>query len=89
MHIVEVARAMLNEKKMHYYFWAEAIANVVYIMNMTPTTTIHGMMLEEKYAGRKPNISHSKVFGYIAYLHVLDERRNKSDPKAKKCIFIG
>jgi hypothetical protein len=30
-----------------------------------------------------------RVFGYIAYVHVLDEKRSKLDPKAKKCIFIG
>jgi hypothetical protein len=29
------------------------------------------------------------VFGCIAYVHVLDEKRSKLDPKAKKCIFIG
>jgi hypothetical protein len=29
------------------------------------------------------------VFGCIAYVHVLDEKRSKLDPKAEKCIFIG
>ena len=35
-HIVEVTRAMLNEKKMPDYFQAEAIATTVYIMNKIP-----------------------------------------------------
>ena len=34
-------------------------------------------------------MSHLKVFGCIAYVHVLDELRTKLDPKAKKCVFIG
>ena len=80
---------MLNEKKMHDYFWTEAIATAVYIMNRTPTTAVHGMTPEEKYTGRKPDISHLKVFGCIAYVYIPDERRTKLDPKAKKCIFIG
>jgi hypothetical protein len=29
------------------------------------------------------------MFGYIAYVHVPDEKRSKLDPKADKCIFIG
>jgi hypothetical protein len=29
------------------------------------------------------------VFGYIAYMHVPNEKRSKLDPKAEKCIFIG
>ena len=44
---------MLNEKKMPDYFWAEAVATAVYIMNRTPTAAVHGMMPEEKYIGRK------------------------------------
>ena len=32
-HIVAIARAMLNEKKLPNYFWAEMVATVVYIMN--------------------------------------------------------
>jgi hypothetical protein len=29
----------------------------------------------------KPNVSHFRVFGYIAYEHVLHENRSKLDPK--------
>jgi hypothetical protein len=87
-HIAEIARAMLNEKNLPNYFWAEAIATAVYIMNRTPTTAVHGMTPEEKFTGKKPDVSHLKVFGCIAYVHVPDEKRSKLDPKAKKCIFI-
>jgi hypothetical protein len=58
-------------------------------MNRTPIATIHGMTLEKKFTGKKPDVSHLRVFGYIAYVHVPDEKRSKLDPKAKKCIFIG
>jgi len=88
-HITEITRAMLNEKNLPNYFWAEAVATVVYIMNRTPTATVHGMKLEEKFTGKKPNVSHLKVFGCIAYVHVPDEKRSKLDLKAEKCIFIG
>jgi hypothetical protein len=87
--IVEVARAMLNEKNLPNYFWAKAIATAIYIMNRTPTTAVHGMTPEEKFTGKKPNVSHLRMFDYIAYMHVLNEKRSKLDPKAKKCIFIG
>jgi hypothetical protein len=71
------------------YFWAEAIAIAMYIMNRTPTVVVHGMTPEEKFTGKKPYVSHLKVFGYIAYVHVPNEKRSKLDPKAEKCIFIG
>jgi len=87
-HIAEIARAVLNEKNLPNYFWAEAVATTVYIMNRTPTTTIHGMTPEKKFIGKKPDVSHLKVFGCITYVHVPDEKRSKLDPKAEKCIFI-
>jgi hypothetical protein len=31
------------------------------------------MTPEEKFTGKKPNVSHLRVFGYIAYVHVLDK----------------
>jgi len=64
-HIAEIARAMLNEKNLPNYFSAEAVATTVYIMNRTPTMIVHGMTPEEKYTGKKPNVSHLKVFGCI------------------------
>jgi hypothetical protein len=80
---------MLNEKNLPNYFWAEAIATVVFIMNRTPTSIVHGMTPEEKFIGKKLDVSHLRMFGCIAYVHVPDENRSKLDPKAKKCIFIG
>ncbi len=69
----------MNEKNLLDYFGAKTIATIVYIMNQTP---------KEKFTGKKLDVSHFRVFGYIIYVHVPDEKRSKLDPKAKKCIFI-
>ena len=47
------------------------------------------MTSEERFTGIKSDVSHLKVFGCIAYVHIPDELRTKLDPKAEKCIFIG
>ena len=47
------------------------------------------MTLEESFTGKKPDLSHLKVFGCLAYVHAPDELRSKLGPKAKKCVFIG
>jgi hypothetical protein len=80
---------MLNEKNLPNYFWAEAVATTIYIMNQTPTVIVHGMTPEEKFTCKKPYVSHFIVFGCIAYVHVPDEKRSKLDPKVEKSIFIG
>ncbi len=71
---------MLNEKNLPNYFWAEAVATTVYIMNRTPTVIVHGMTPKEKFTSKKPNVSHLRVFSCIAYVHVPDEKRSKLDP---------
>jgi transposase InsO family protein len=57
-HIAKITRAMLNEKNLPNYFWAEAVATIVYIMNRTPTMAIHGMTSEKKFTGKK-QMSHT------------------------------
>ena len=80
----------MAEKSMPHHYWAEVVNTAaVYIMNRTPTAAVHNVTPEEKYSGKKPDLSHLKVFGCIAYVHIPDELRTKLDPKAEKCIFVA
>ena len=79
----------MSEKNVPHTYWAEAVSIAVYIMNKTPTAAVHDVTPEEKFTSVKPDLSHLKVFGCIAYVHVPDELRTKLDPKAEKCVFIG
>jgi hypothetical protein len=50
------------------------------------------MTPEEKFTGKKPDVSHLRAFGCIAYIHVPNEKKSKLDPKAKiylHWIFLG
>jgi hypothetical protein len=44
---------------------------------------------QEVWTGKEPYLTHLKVFGYDAYVHVPKENRSKLDKKDEKCIFIG
>ena len=58
-------------------------------MNKSPTLTVQNMTPEEAWSGRKPTVDHFRIFGCIAYAHILDEKRRKLDNKREKCIFLG
>ena len=45
--------------------------------------------LEEMFTGKKPKVSHLKIFGYPVFIHICKEKRNKMDPSGKKGIFVG
>ena len=87
--ILNMARSMLKSKRMPKEFWAEAIACAVYLVNRSPTRSVYGKTPQEAWSGRKPGISHLRVFGSIAYGHVPDQTRAKLDDKSAKYIFIG
>ena len=70
-------------------FWAEAVCTAVMIRNRSPTVSLDNMTPYEYFYGRKPDVSHFKVFGCKAYMHVPKENRKKWDSKTKKCIFVG
>ncbi|GJR08472.1 retrovirus-related pol polyprotein from transposon TNT 1-94 [Tanacetum coccineum] len=44
---------------------------------------------QEAWNGMKPTISHLRVFGSIAYVHVPSQMRSKYDDKIEKHVFIG
>ena len=83
--LVEAARAMLEEKSMPKFYWAEAVQTVVYIQNRIGDK----VSSHELYFGLKPNLRHLRIFGSIAYVHVPDEKRKKLDPKLEKCILVS
>jgi hypothetical protein len=41
------------------------------------------------FTGKKPKVSHLKIFGCPVFIHIPKEKRNKLEPSGKKGIFVG
>eukprot|EP00253_Pinus_taeda_P027502 PITA_27502 len=50
---------------------------------------VKGKTPEEVWSGRKPKISHLKVFGSIAYVWIPAAKRSKLDSKSQKLMMTG
>ena len=87
--IVETARAMIHSSKLPIRLWAEACACAVYLLNRIQSSTRLGTTPFEQWFGRKPDVSHLKIFGSVAYLHIPKDERNKFDAKSEKYHLIG
>ncbi|RVW26239.1 Retrovirus-related Pol polyprotein from transposon TNT 1-94 [Vitis vinifera] len=87
--VVEMARSMMKAKNLSNHFWAEGVATAVYLLNISPTKAVLNRTPYEAWYGRKPWVSHLKVFGSVAYTLIDSHNRSKLDEKSVKCIFIG
>lgn len=38
---------------------------------------------------KKPNVTHFRVFGCLAYLHLAGQNKKKLDPKSESFVFVG
>ena len=60
-----------------------------YLVNRSPSSALEDKTPHEVWTGKKPSLSHLRVFGCDAYVHVPKEKRTKLDNKSERCIFIG
>ena len=89
--LMESARAMMAQAGLPEKYWAEAVSTAAYLKNRTPTRSVAEKKTPyEKWYGRKPNVSHLRVFGCMAYAYIPDAIRDgKLSKKAQKLRFIG
>lgn len=87
--LVEKARSMLDDSGLSRDLWAEAINTANYVKNRSPTKAVKHMTPEEAWTGKKPNISHLKIFGCKAMVHIPKSKRSKFDAKSEEKFFVG
>jgi len=44
---------------------------------------------EEAYSGKKPDLSHLRIFGANVYMHVMKDAKKKLELTAEVGIFVG
>lgn len=86
--IVERVRCMLVDAGLNKKFWAEAAVTTGYLLNRIPCRG-NSESPEERWTNEKQNLSHIKVFGCKAMVHVPKEKRRKLDAKSNECILMG
>jgi len=86
----ELARTLLNATDLSKYLWVDAVSTTCYVLNRVLIRPILKKTPYELFKGRKPNISHLKVFGCKCF--ILNNGKNnlgKFDPKADEGIILG
>nr|GEV23507.1 putative ribonuclease H-like domain-containing protein [Tanacetum cinerariifolium] len=87
------AGALIIESHVPKMFWPEALATSTYLLNRLPTKILKlktPLETLEEYTKIPPILTlQPKVFGCTVFVHIPKSYRDKLDPCAEKCVFVG
>ena len=87
--VMQATRCLLIAAELPPFFWAEALAAVIHVLNRCPTASLNGVTPYEKWYGKPPDISHLRVFGSLAYALKPSTMLKKLDARSSRYIFVG
>ena len=71
-------------------FWGDAVLTVQYIRNRVPTSTLPDNKTPfEVFFGKKPDLSHLRIWGCQCFVAIPSELRTKGGPRRFEGIFVG
>ena len=86
----EITRTLLSESNPPKYFWEDVVNTTCYVTNRVLMRPILKKTPYELCKGRKPKISHFKIFGCKCFiLNNGKDNLGKFDANANKGIFLG
>ena len=87
--IEEHITAMLAESRLPPSFLGQAVAAYIHIWNRCSTTSLDSKTPYELWHRKIPNVSHLRVWGCTAYVHIQKDKRTGIGSHMEKCVFIG
>jgi len=71
-------------------FWTEACATAVYLINRSLAKSLRYKTPYEIWSGKKPVLSHLKVFGCRVFAHIpKEQRRKKKTGRKGKTVYFS
>jgi hypothetical protein len=67
-------------------FSAEAVSNVVYLVPIQPSTTLHGVTPLERLASQLSQYSQFHSFGCVAFVLLQPRERTKLSAQLVQCV---
>ena len=87
--LMEMTRSILKAMGVPNYLWGEAVRHATYLINRVPTRALSNQTPYECLKGRKPSVSHIRVFGCTAYAKKDGGHLKKLDDRSEAAVHLG
>ena len=87
--LLNITRSMLLDKGLPGHLWGEAVKAAGDLLNIRSTKRYPDKTPEELFSGKKPSISHLKIFGSPVYVRTTKPSQSKLEPRSDKCILLS
>lgn len=88
-HILDTVRALLLSASCPDRFWGEAALTAVYTINRVPSSVLANISPFEKLFNKSPDYTLLRPFGCVSFVLLPPPERNKLEPRARLCCFLG
>lgn len=87
--LLDILRSMAITSQAPAPLWEEYLNTANYVNNRCSTRALNLATPFECITSRKPDLSHLRIIGSIAYVHIPKDMRTKLDPKSFSTILVG
>ena len=87
--MMEMARSLMKHMRLPNYLWGETIRHVTYLLNRLATRSLNDKTPYELFRGKKPNVSHLRVYGCVGYAKIVGVHLRKLDDRSRKLVHLG
>jgi hypothetical protein len=88
--LMDKAQAMHLHACLPDSYWEFVILYAAHVYNMMPMNRLNWRTPLELLKGEKPSVSHLRVFGCGAYVHLPEEtRKGTLQPKSQLMVYLG